>query len=75
MAVRRATTAGQLMSLHRKEPLVAYVFLDVTTRAQFDVEHLCFFIVYMDCSLSIVLGLPYASPLVVFDPLDRMARL
>jgi hypothetical protein len=47
-----------MMGLHRKEPLVAYVFLDVMTRAQFDVEHLCSFIIYMDRSLSIVLDLP-----------------
>ena len=35
-------------------------------------EHLCFF---MDRSLSIVLGLPYASFLGALGPIHRMARL
>jgi hypothetical protein len=64
MAVRRATVAGHLMSLHRKEPLVAYVFLDVTTRAQSDAEQLCFFFfACMDRSLSTTLDLPWTSHL------------
>ena len=82
--VRRATTAAQLLGLHRDVPLSPESFLDPESTVGFDTEEICFQIMSMDRYLSMTLGLPHASHipyaitperLLAFEPIDRMARL
>ncbi|KAL4738592.1 hypothetical protein BDV11DRAFT_134947 [Aspergillus similis] len=84
MAVKRATSAAQIMGLHRARDLPASRFLDPTTRAAFDADNICFRLVQMDHYLSLMLGLPQTAPegrfaipadLSGFDPRDRLERL
>ncbi|KAL4753497.1 hypothetical protein BDW72DRAFT_210019 [Aspergillus terricola var. indicus] len=84
MAVKRATSAAQMMGLHRARDLPASRFLDPATRAAFDADNICFRLVQMDHYLSLMLGLPQTAPegrfaipadLSGFDPRDRLERL
>lgn len=84
-AVRRATTAAQIVGLHCRQPLSHDRFLDPNTRAEYDPERLHFHIVCMDHYLSTTLGLsPASSHLLyarlaeeqaIFEPIGRMMRL
>ncbi|KAL6236742.1 hypothetical protein BDW75DRAFT_238962 [Aspergillus navahoensis] len=85
MAVKRATSAAQMMGLHRARDLPPSRFLDPATRAAtFDADNICFRLVQMDHYLSLMLGLPQTAPegrfaipqdLSRFDPGDRLERL
>ncbi|RDW83792.1 putative Zn(II)2Cys6 transcription factor [Aspergillus mulundensis] len=61
MAVKRATTAAQVMGLHRASNLPPFRFLDQATRATFDADDVCFRLVQMDHYLSLMLGLPQTA--------------
>lgn len=61
MAVHRAIAVAQMIGLPRGRGSPCLKFIEASTRATFDPDHICFRLVQMDRYLSLMLGLPHTS--------------